>query len=35
MPRVTKNRTRRLLLWCAATDRSFELAEQHRLAATE
>lgn len=29
MPRVTKNRTRRLLLWCAATDRSFELAEQH------
>ena len=29
MPRVPKGRARRLLLWCAATDRSFELAEQN------
>ncbi|MBK7825563.1 HNH endonuclease [Nannocystis sp.] len=28
MPRASKGRTRRLLLWCAATDRSFERAEQ-------
>ena len=29
MPRAVKGRARRLLLWCAATDRSFELAEQN------